>query len=144
VKSIDITNKSDPIILSDIFVDGINGVGLAINENDLFVGACAEGIRIVDISNPSNLQALGFYDDYQDIYCDGGGDYALYPKIYQDATEGTLLVFVSSSCGLNIISIDDYEFEIEIIPGYDIFFLVFTAIASIVLVYMKLHRRKIS
>ena len=95
VIAIDISNKSDPTPFSEIFVDGISGVGLALLNNALFVGACAEGIKVVDITTPSLLKSLGYYDDYQDIYCDGGADYALYPKLYIDGTYGNLLVFVS-------------------------------------------------
>lgn len=79
VIAIDISNMSDPTPFSEIFIDGINGVGLALLGNSLFVGACAEGIKAVDISTPSLLKSLGYYDDYQDMYCDGGADHALYP-----------------------------------------------------------------
>jgi hypothetical protein len=127
VKSIDISNKSNPSFLSDIFIDGINGVGIAIHDNKLFSGACAEGIVVVDTTNPSSLQAIGFYDDYQDIYCGGSKHYTL----------GNLLVFTSMGCGLNIISIDILEFELSI-PGFDIFLLALTTTMGIFLVYKKL------
>ena len=142
VKSIDISNKSNPSLLSDIFIDGINGVGIAIHDNKLFSGACAEGIIVVDITNPSSLQAIGFYDDYQDIYCEGDKHYAMYPKLYEDATLGNLLVFTSMGCGLNIISIDNLEFELSIpgIPGFDVFLLALATTMGIFLVYKKLRK----
>jgi len=142
VKSIDISNKSNPSFLSDIFIDGINGVGIAIHDNTLFAGACAEGIVVVNITNPSSLQAIGFYDDYQDIYCGGSKHYAMYPKLYEDATLGNLLVFTSMGCGLNIISIDNLEFEhiISGIPGFDVFLLALTITMGIFLVYKKLRK----
>ena len=139
VKSIDISNKSNPSLLSDIFIDGINGLGIAIHDNKLFSGACAEGIVVVDITNPSSLQAIGFYDDYQDIYCGGSKHYAMYPKLYEDATLGNLLVFTSMGCGLNIISIDNLEFELSI-PGFDVFLLALTTMIGIFLVYKKLRK----
>ena len=140
VKSIDISDKTNPSFLSDIFIDGINGVGIAILENKLFSGACAEGIVVVDIANPSSLQAIGFYDDYQDVYCEGDKHYALYPKLYEDATLGNLLVFTSMGCGLNIISIDTLEFYDPGIPGFDIFLLALTTTMGIFLVYKKLRK----
>ena len=139
VKSIDISDKTNPSFLSDIFIDGINGVGIAIHDNKLFSGACAEGIVVVDITNPSSLQAIGFYDDYQDIYCGGDRHYALYPKLYEDATLGNFLVFTSMGCGLNIISIDNLEFELSI-PGFDVFLLALTTMIGIFLVYKKLRK----
>ena len=139
VKSIDISDKTNPSFLSDIFIDGINGVGIAILENKLFSGACAEGIVVVDITNPSSLQAIGFYDDYQDIYCGGDEHYAMYPKLYEDATLGNLLVFTSMGCGLNVISIDILEFDPSI-PGFDIFLLALTTTMGIFLVYKKLRK----
>ncbi len=139
VKSIDISDKTNPSILSDIFIDGINGVGIAIHDNKLFSGACAEGIVVVDITSPSSLQAIGFYDDYQDIYCEGDKHYAMYPKLYEDATLGNLLVFTSMGCGLNIISIDNLEFELSI-PGFDVFLLALTTTMGIFLVYKKLRK----
>lgn len=138
VKSIDISDKTNPSFLSDIFIDGINGVGIAIHDSKLFSGACAEGIVVVDITNPSSLQAIGFYDDYQDIYCEGKKHYALYPKLYEDATLGNLLVFTSMVCGLNIISIDNLEFELSI-PGFDVLLLALTTMIAIFLVYKKLR-----
>ena len=139
VKSIDISNKTNVSFLSDIFIDGINGVGIAIHDNKLFSGACAEGIVVVDITTPSSLQAIGFYDDYQDIYCEGDKHYAMYPKLYEDATLGNLLVFTSMGCGLNIISIDNLEFELSI-PGFDVFLLALTTTMGIFLVYKKLRK----
>jgi len=139
VKSIDISDKTNPSFLSDIFIDGINGVGIVIHDSKLFAGACAEGIVVVDVTNPSSLQAIGFYDDYQDIYCEGGKDYAWYPKLYEDATLGNLLVFTSMGCGLNVISIDDLEFELSI-PGFDVFLLALTTTMGIFLVYKKLRK----
>ncbi|MFX0012620.1 MAG: LVIVD repeat-containing protein, partial [Candidatus Hermodarchaeota archaeon] len=138
IKSIDISNKSEPSQLSDIFVDGINAVGLTLHNNKLFTGACAEGIKIVDITDPTTLNAYAYYDEYQEIYC-GGKDYALYPKLYVDGTLGNLLLFVSKNCGFNIISIDNLEFEISI-PGYDIFFLFLSTISSIYLGYRKFRK----
>ncbi|MBA7567131.1 hypothetical protein ES708_08831 [subsurface metagenome] len=142
VKSIDISDKTNPSLLSDIFIDGINGVGIAIHDNKLFSGACAEGIVVIDITNSSSLQAIGFYDDYQDIYCEGDKHYAMYPKLYEDATLGNLLVFTSMGCGLNIISIDNLEFEPSIpgIPGFDVFLLVLTTTMCIFLMYKKLRK----
>lgn len=142
VKAIDISNKLTPSILSEIFIDGINGVGLSLHGNNLFIGACAEGIKIVDISTPSSLQAIGYYDDYQEIYCTGE-HYALNPKFYNDATYGNLLIFVSMACGLNIISIDSFEYEFTI-PGFEISSLVFTAMVVTVLLYRKLRNNIIS
>ncbi len=139
VKSIDISDKTNASFLSDIFIDGINGVGIAIHDNKLFSGACAEGIVVADITNPSSLQAIGFYDDYQDIYCEGKKHYAMYPKLYEDATLGNLLVFTSMGCGLNIISIDNLEFELSI-PGFDVFLLALTTTMGIFLVYKKLRK----
>ena len=139
VKSIDISDKTNPSLLSDIFVDGINGVGIAILDNKLFTGACAEGIVVIDITNPSSLQAIGFYDDYQDIYCEGDKHYAMYPKLYEDATLGNLLVFTSMGCGLNIISIDTFEYDPSI-PGFDIMLLTLTTTMGIFLVYKKLRK----
>lgn len=139
VKSIDISDKTNPSFLSDIFIDGINGVGLAIHDSKLFSGACAEGIVVVDITNPSSLQAIGFYDDYQDIYCGGDKHYAMYPKLYEDVTLGNLLVFTSMGCGLNIISIDNLEFELSI-PGFDVLLLALTTTIAIFLVYKKLRK----
>jgi hypothetical protein len=142
VKSFDISDKTNPSFLSDIFIDGINGVGIAIHDNTLFSGACAEGIVVVNITNLSSLQAIGFYDDYQDIYCGGSEHYAMYPKLYEDATLGNLLVFTSMGCGLNIISIDNLEFEQSIsgIPGFDVFLLALTTTLGIFLVYKKLRK----
>ena len=140
VKSIDITNKSNLILLSNIFIDGINGVGLAFHKNKLFSGACAEGISVIDVTNPSSLQPIGYYDDYQDIYCDGGLYYAMYPKLYEDATLGNLLVFVSMGCGLNIISIDNLEFEFSI-PGFEIYSLILSTMMGISFIYLKLRKR---
>jgi len=139
VKSIDISDKTNPSFLSDIFIDGINGVGIAIHDNKLFSGACAEGIVVIDITNPSSLQAIGFYDDYQDIYCGGDKHYAMYPKLYEDATLGNLLVFTSMGCGLNVISIDNLEFELSI-HGFDIFLLALTTTMGIFLLYKKLRK----
>ena len=139
VKSIDISDKTNPSFLSDIFIDGINGVGIAIHDSKLFAGACAEGIVVVGITNPSSLQAIGFYDDYQDIYCGGDKHYAMYPKLYEDATLGNLLIFTSMGCGLNIISIDNLEFELSI-PGFDVFLLALTTTMAIFLVYKKLRK----
>ena len=120
IVSIDLSNKSNPIPLSDLFIDGINGVGMALVDTKLFVGACAEGIKVIDVANPSSLKSFGYYDDYQDIYCNGSTSYALYPKLYEDVGLGNLIVFVSSGCGLNIISADGLEFESTgTIPGYD-------------------------
>ena len=142
VKSIDISDKTNPSLLSDIFIDGINGVGIAIHDNKLFSGACAEGIIVIDITNSSSLQAIGFYDDYQDIYCEGDKHYAMYPKLYEDATLGNLLVFTSMGCGLNIITIDNLEFELSIpgIPGFDVFLLALATTMGIFLVYKKLRK----
>ncbi len=139
VKSIDISDKTNASFLSDIFIDGINGVGIAIHDNKLFAGACAEGIVVVDITDPSSLQAIGFYDDYQDIYCGGSKHYALYPKLYEDATLGNLLVFTSMGCGLNVISIDNLEFELSI-PGFDVFLLALTTMIAIFHVHKKLRK----
>ena len=139
VKSIDISNKTNPSLLSEIFIDGINGVGISINDNKLFSGACAEGVVVIDIINPSSLEAIGFYDDYQDIYCGGDEHYAMYPKLYEDSTLGNLLVFTSMGCGLNIISIDNLEFELSI-PGFDVFLLALTITMGIFLVYKKLRK----
>lgn len=139
VKSIDISDKTNLSLLADIFIDGINGLGIAIHDNKLFSGACAEGIVVIDITNPSSLQAIGFYDDYQDIYCGGDKHYAMYPKLYEDTTLGNLLVFTSMGCGLNIISIDNLEFELAI-PGFDIFLLALTTMMGIFLVYKKLRK----
>lgn len=140
VIAIDISNKSDPTPFSEIFVDGISGVGLALLNNALFVGACAEGIKVVDISTPTLLRSFGYYDDYQDIYCDGGADYALYPKLYVDGTYGNLLVFVSMGCGLNIIRADGFEFEFSI-PGYEIYFLILSAMMGLSFIYLRLRKR---
>jgi len=140
VKSIDITNKSDLILLSDIFIDGINGVGLAFHDDKLFSGACAEGISVIDVTNPSSLQPIGYYDDYQDIYCGGDEHYALYPKLYEDATLGNLSVFVSMGCGLNIISIDNLEFEFSI-PGFEIYILILSTMMGLSLIYIKLRKK---
>ncbi|MHA1104638.1 MAG: LVIVD repeat-containing protein [Promethearchaeota archaeon] len=140
VKAIDISNKSDPTPFSEIYIDGINGVGLALLENKLFVGACAEGIKIVDITTPSSLKSLGYYDDYQDMYCDGGADYALYPKLYVDGTYGNLLVFVSMGCGLNIIRADGFEFEFNI-PGFEIYFVILSAMMGLTFIYLKLRKK---
>lgn len=137
VISMDISNKSDPTLMSDIFIDGINGVGLSLLENKLFVGACAEGIKVVDVTNPSLLTSFGYYDDYQDIYCDGGADYALYPKLYEDGTLGNLIIFVSSGCGLNIMSADGLKFE-GTIPGYDPLIIGTLLIASIYVISRKI------
>ncbi|MBY8986250.1 MAG: hypothetical protein KGD65_14335, partial [Candidatus Lokiarchaeota archaeon] len=90
-------------------------------------------------TNPSALQAIGFYDDYQDIYCEGDKHYAMYPKLYEDAALGNLLVFTSMGCGLNIISIDNLEFAPSI-PGFDVFLLVLTITMGIFLVYKKLRK----
>ncbi len=139
VKTFDISDKSNPSFLSDIFIDGINGVGIAIHDSKLFAGACAEGIVVVDITDPSSLQAIGFYDDYQDIYCGGSKHYALYPKLYEDATLGNLLVFTSMGCGLNVISIDNLEFELSI-PGFDVFLLALTTMIAIFHVHKKLRK----
>ncbi len=139
VKTFDISDKTNPSFLSDIFIDGINGVGIAIHDNKLFSGACAEGIVVVDITDPSSLQAIGFYDDYQDIYCGGSEHYAMYPKLYEDATLGNLLVFTSMGCGLNVISIDNLEFELSI-PGFDVFLLTLTTTMAIFLMYKKLRK----
>ncbi len=139
VKSIDISDKTNASFLSDIFIDGINGVGIAIHDNKLFAGVCAEGIVVVDITDPSSLQAIGFYDDYQDIYCGGSKHYALYPKLYEDATLGNLLVFTSMGCGLNVISIDNLEFELSI-PGFDVFLLALTTMIAIFHVHKKLRK----
>ncbi|MHA1190891.1 MAG: LVIVD repeat-containing protein [Promethearchaeota archaeon] len=140
VKSIDITNKSDLILLSDIFIDGINGVGLALHANKLFSGACAEGISVIDVTNPSSLQPIGYYDDYQDIYCGGSEHYAMYPKLYEDATFGNLLVFTSMGCGLNIISVDNLEFEFSI-PGFEIYILILSAMMGLSFIYIKLRKK---
>ena len=137
VMSIDISNKSDPTPMSDIFIDGIDGVGLALLGNKLFVGACAEGIKVIDVTDPSSLKSYGYYDDYQDSYCDGGADYALHPKLYEDSTLGNLLVFVSSGCGLNIISVDGLQFE-GTIPGYDPLTLGILVIVGIYIIYRKI------
>jgi len=121
VKSIDITDKTNPSLLSDIFIDGINGVGIAILDNKLFSGACAEGIVV--------------------IYCEGDKHYALYPKLHEDATLGNLLVFTSMGCGLNVISIDTFEYDpSDDIPGFDIFLLALTTTMGIFLVYKKLRK----
>ncbi|GAH45518.1 unnamed protein product, partial [marine sediment metagenome] len=68
--------------------------------------------------------------------------YAMYPKLYEDATLGNLLVFTSMGCGLNIISIDNLEFEPSIpgIPGFDVFLLVLTTTMCIFLMYKKLRK----
>jgi len=126
--------------MSDIFVDGADGVGLAILEDHLFTGACAEGIKIVDITTPSTLTSFGYYDDYQDIYCDGGSDYALYPKLYDGGSFGNLLVFVSMGCGLNIISIDGFEFEFSI-PGFETYGIIFSTLIGISFIYLQLKKR---
>lgn len=139
VIAIDISNQSDPTPFTELFIDGINGVGLALHDNKLFVGACAEGIEVIDISNPSVLEATGYYDDYQDLYC-GGEHYALYPKHYVDATLGDLIVFVSSSCGLNIIKADGFEFEFSI-PGFEVYTLTFSTILGLSFIFVKLRRR---
>ena len=138
--AIDISNKSDPTPFSEIYIDGIDGVGLALLENTLFAGACAEGIKVVDITNPSSLRSLGYYDDYQDLYCDGGADHALYPKLFDGGTYGNLLVFVSMGCGLNVISVDGLEFEFSI-PGFDIYFLILSAMIGLSFLYIKLRKR---
>jgi len=138
--AIDISNKSDPTPFSEIFIDGISGVGLALLNKALFVGACAEGIKVVDVTTPSSLKLLGYYDDYQDIYCDGGADYALYPKLYDDGTYGNLLVFVSKGCGLNIIRANRFEFEFSI-PGFEIYSLIFSTLIGISLIYLQLKKR---
>ena len=127
--------------MSDIFIDGIDGVGLALLGNKLFVGACAEGIKVVDVSDPSSLKSYGYYDDYQDSYCDGGAYYALHPKLYEDSTLGNLLVFVSSGCGLNIISVDGLQFE-GTIPGYDPLTLGILVIAGIYIIFRKIKNSK--
>ncbi|MBY9021582.1 MAG: hypothetical protein KGD67_11005 [Candidatus Lokiarchaeota archaeon] len=140
VKSINITDKSDLILLSDIFIDGINGVGLAFHDNKIFSGACAEGISVIDVTNPSSLQPIGYYDDYQDIYCEGSLYYAMYPKLYEDATLGNLLVFTSMGCGLNIISIDNLEFEFSI-PGFEVYFLILSTMMGLSIIYIKLRKK---
>jgi len=63
----------------------------------------------------------------------------MYPKLYEDATLGNLLIFTSMGCGLNIISIDNLEFELSI-PGFDVFLLALTTTMGIFLVYKKLRK----
>ena len=138
VKSIDISNKSNPTLLSDIFIDGINGVGMALLENKLFVGACAEGLKVVDISDSFSLRLFGYYDEYQDLYC-GGDHYSMYPKLFEDSLLGNLIAFVSSSCGLIIISVDGLEFK-STIPGYDLYLLMLAIIAGFYIIYKKLRK----
>lgn len=139
VIAIDISNQSDPTPFTELYIDGINGVGLTLHDNKLFVGACAEGIKVIDISNPSVLEAIGYYDDYQDLYC-GGEHYALYPKLYTDATLGNLIVFVSYSCGLNIITADSFEFEFSI-PGFETYTLILSTIMGLYFIYIKLRKK---
>ena len=139
VISIDISNKSDPTFLSDIFIDGINGVGMALLEKKLFVGACAEGLKVVDVSDSSFLKSFGYYDEYQDLYCDGEY-YSMYPKLFEDSTLGNLLAFVSSSCGLIIISVDGFEFK-STIPGYDLYLVISVMIAGFYIIYRKLRKK---
>lgn len=139
VISIDLSNKSNPTPLSDLFIDGINGVGMAIVDTKLFVGACAEGIKVIDITNSSLLKSIGYYDDYQDIYCNGSASYALYPKLFDDVGLGNLIVFVSSGCGLNVISADGLKFESNgTIPGYEPLILVAIVFIFSSLIYRKL------
>ena len=138
VKSLDISNKSDPILLSDLFIDSINGVGMALLEKNLFIGACAEGLKVVDVSDDSALSSFGYYVEYQDLYC-GGDYYAMYPKLFAVSTLGNLLAFVSSSCGLIIISVDGLEFK-STIPGYDLYLLTSTIIAGFYIIYRRFRK----
>ncbi|GAI36409.1 unnamed protein product, partial [marine sediment metagenome] len=140
VLSIDISNKSDPTPFPEIFIDGISAVGLSLLDNKLFTGACAEGIKVIDTTTPSSLELLGYYDDYQDTYCDGGADYALYPKLYEDGTYGNLLIFVSMGCGLTIINADGFEFEFSI-PGFEVYTLTFSIIIGLSFIFVRLRRR---
>lgn len=137
--AIDVSNQSDPTPFTELYIDGINGVGLAYYDDKLFVGACAEGIKVIDISNPSVLEAVGYYDDYQDLYC-SGEYYALYPNHYVDGTLGNLILFVSSSCGLNIIKADGFEFEFSI-PSFDFYLTSLSIIIGLSFIYIRLRKR---
>ena len=142
VVSIDLSNKSNPTPLSDLFIDGINGVGMALVDTKLFVGACAEGIKVIDVTNSSLLKSVGYYDDYQDIYCNGSASYALYPKLYDDVGLGNLIVFVSSGCGLTIISADGLEFESNgTITGYEPLIIVAMVPIFLSLIYRKFKKQ---
>lgn len=112
VKSFDVSNKTAPVKIGEINAGGINNVGLLLSGNALFTGACAEGLVVIDVSNPSSLQPIGYYDNYQDA-C-GGAHYAMYPQSLVDVSRGELVVFVSMHCGLNIVAFNSFDFPLPI------------------------------
>ncbi len=112
VKTFDVSNKTAPAKIGEINAGGINNVGLLLSGSSLFTGACAKGLVVIDASNPSSLQPVGFYNNYQDA-C-GGAHYAMYPQSLVDATLGKLVVFVSMGCGLNIVAFNSFDLPIPI------------------------------
>jgi hypothetical protein len=108
VKTFDVSNKTAPVKIGEITTGGISSVGVMLLENNLYTGACAQGLVIINASNPASLQPVGFYNEYQST-C-GGESYALHPQSLVDATRGKLVVFVSMACGLNIIAFNGFDF----------------------------------
>lgn len=113
--TVDISDKSSPELLDSIFTDGINVIGIQISDTVAYIGACKGGLKLVDVSNPADIQPLGVYNDYQDIIC--GGQYQCWnPYLVEDTTYGTLIYFVSMNCALVIVKVDDIKYDI---PGAD-------------------------
>lgn len=111
--TVDVSDKSSPALLDTIFTDGINVVGIQVSENVAYIGACKGGLKLLDVTNPSDIKPLGVYNDYQDIVC--GGEYQCWsPYLVEDATYGKLVYFVSMNCAMVIVKVDNIKYDI---PG---------------------------
>lgn len=125
VKTVDISDTSNPSVLDTIVTDGISATGLYISGNTLYTGACARGAVSIDVSTPSDLKPIGYWNEYQ-LDC-GGEYYAQHPTYKNDATYGEVLYFVSINCGIAVMSIDSIEFEQDIPGPMPALILVFSA-----------------
>lgn len=62
IKVIDITNPSNPKLVSSLFVGYVNDMLLSAEKNALFVATKYDGLKIIDISNSTQPNIIGTYD----------------------------------------------------------------------------------
>ncbi|MEX2683848.1 MAG: hypothetical protein Q6373_019915 [Candidatus Sigynarchaeota archaeon] len=55
VKAFDTSNKTALALLGEINARWIKNEVLLLSGNSLFTGACAKGLVVIDVSNPSSL-----------------------------------------------------------------------------------------
>ncbi|MFX0102894.1 MAG: LVIVD repeat-containing protein [Candidatus Hodarchaeota archaeon] len=139
VRSYNVADKSNPIALDTLQTDKISTIGIIVSGRTAYTGNALGGMLLVDVSSPSSLSAIGFYDDYRDT-CGSPQSYGTYPQLLIDATHGNIIVWAAMGCGLMLMSVDNLDFGV--VPGPSALLILLAISVGIIPIYKKIKKQQ--